>query len=72
MAEGIRDAISVLRHRVAGTSIGHACRPLLIIRDNMTWLPTITAKHRHITARNLCITQGCRIASLQDGMTPSA
>lgn len=59
MAEGIRGATSLLRQRVAGTSIGQACRSVLIIRENMTWLPTAIANYSHINTSNPCITQGC-------------
>lgn len=52
IAEGIRGATSLLGHTVAGTSIGHACRPALISRENLAWLPTAIANLRHTNASN--------------------
>lgn len=50
MAEGIRGATSFPGYRAAGTSIGYTCRPALISRENMAWLPTAIANIRHTIA----------------------
>lgn len=50
MVEGKRGATSPPGYRAAGASIGYTCRPALISRENLAWLPTAIANIRHTIA----------------------
>lgn len=57
--KGYEGAISFLDYKVVGTSIGLACRRVLMMREDMIWLLTAIANHSNINTSNLCIAQGC-------------